>query len=447
MIDTHQARLPDPRSQRGDTLIEVVISAMLLAVIVVGTLTGLNSANRATSEDRARSQADVLAQQEEEQFRSLPVEKLSELSVTHETVVHEVNASGTKYVISSTAKYIDDATATSSCNASTPNANYIQTTSEVTWKPLGNGKPVVETSIISPPPDAAIIARVTNAAGEPVPGMTVVSSGPSDISTSTSSDGCAILAAKPGEYSLNVYKPGYVDQNGFSESKLDTVYNTPFYVAAEESVKIPFQFDAAGTLEVTFQNPSNGHEAEGDTFVVANTGMNPAYKYKGQLGTYSPKVSSGATLFPFTTQYNVYAGSCEADNPHIVNSANTVPHESVKGGEVAQATVAVPLVNIQVMSGTSGTPGSPLSGATGVITDTGCHTERPVKTESNGGLEHPNLPFGKYNLCLEHGGKLWEHEFSNRTTTGPTEGWTGEGAIAGATRIYFGSATKTGVCP
>ncbi len=445
MIDTYHARLPDLASQRGDTLIEVVISALLLAVIVVGTLTGLNSANRATSEDRARSQADTLAQQEEEQFRSLPVERLSEIIATHETVVHEINASGTRYVITSTAKYINDTTATSSCNSSTAKADYIQTASEVTWKPLGTGKPVIETSIVSPPPDSAIIARVTDAAGEPVTGMTVDSKGPSIISTTTSSDGCAVLAAQPGEYKLNVFKPGYVDLNGYSQSIEDPAYDTPFYIAAEETVKDGYEFDAAGRLAVSFTNPSNNTPAEGDTFVVANVVMNPPYKEEGKLGVYSEKVTSQA-LFPFTTHYSVYAGTCEADNPHVVNAAVAEPAVSVVGGSEVTATVPVPPVTIQVMSGTASSPVGTLSGASGIITDTGCHTERSLTTTATGSLLHPNLPFGKYNLCLEHAGKVWEHEFENSTTTGPPANWTGEGVVAGATRIYFGSATKTGLC-
>jgi Tfp pilus assembly protein PilV len=447
MIDTYHARLPHPASQRGDTLIEVVVSALLLAVIVVGTLTGLNSANRASSEDRARSQADVLAQQEEEQFRSLPILKLSEIISTHEAVVHEVNASGTKYVITSTAKYISDSTATSSCNSSTPNANYIQTVSEVTWKPLGTGKPVVETSIVSPPPDAAIIARVTNAAGEPVPGMNVVSSGPSNLSTTTSTDGCSILAVLPGEYKLNVYKSGYVDQNGYSESKEDPVSNSPFYVTAEETVKVPFEFDHAGTIEVSFQEPNTGKETTGDSFVIANNGMNPAFKRFGELGTYSPKVSTEAKVFPYTTKYSVYAGSCEADNPHVVNPANSEPSPvSVTGGAVSLATVGLPAVNVQVMSGTPITPGSPLVGAVGIITDTGCGIERSITTATGGALPHPNLPYGKYNLCLEHSGKKWEHVFENNTASGPSPAeWTGEGSVSGTPRVYMGNGIATAV--
>src|SRR5580693_4854169 len=64
-------------SDRGDTLIEVVISVALISLVVVAVLFGLNSTNRATSASRARSQADVLAQQDEERLRAEPIKKLN----------------------------------------------------------------------------------------------------------------------------------------------------------------------------------------------------------------------------------------------------------------------------------------------------------------------------------------------------------------------------------
>src|SRR5580700_5729980 len=72
-------------SERGDTLIEVLISAVLVALIVIGTLTGLDSTNKATSLQRARSQADALAEQDEERLHSLPVNSLLALETNPET--------------------------------------------------------------------------------------------------------------------------------------------------------------------------------------------------------------------------------------------------------------------------------------------------------------------------------------------------------------------------
>ena len=66
-------------AEAGDTLIEVLISAVLIVAVIVATLTGLNNANHATSLDRERSQADALAQQDEDELAVSRSPKLSEL--------------------------------------------------------------------------------------------------------------------------------------------------------------------------------------------------------------------------------------------------------------------------------------------------------------------------------------------------------------------------------
>jgi Tfp pilus assembly protein PilV len=452
MIDTNNGRLPHPSSQRGDTLIEVIVSALLLAVIVVGTLTGLNSANRATSIDRERSQADALAQQEEEQLRTEPIAKLSELSATHEAILREVNASGTKYVISSTAQYISDATATSSCSSATPKADYIQTTSKVTWHELGTGKPVVETSVISPPADSALIVQVTNQAGEPVPSMNVAATGATNMTSETSTDGCAILGVSPGEYNLNVYKSGYVDQNGYANSDEDPVTDTPFYVVAEATAKKSFAFAQAGTLAVSFENTKTKLATTGDAFVAANTGMNPAFKAFGTLGKLEPTVNSGS-LFPWTSKYSIYAGTCEADNPHVVNSANSEPPtELVQPGKASPVKVGVPPISVKVLSGTSkSSAGSAVTYAAVTLTDTGCSTTRKLETNSSGELTYP-APYGKYSLCVTGGAsgnaanRKYTTTFADNTANGPSEAATmtnGKELSGSASVIYMGSGAPT----
>ena len=431
-----------PASETGDTIIEVLISALLLGLVVVGTLTGINSANRATSLDRERSQADALAQQDEDRLRSEPVSKLSELSASHEAVIHEVNAGGTKYTITSTAKYIADTTATSSCKSTTSEADYIQTASTVTWSELGKGKPVVETSIVSPPPASALIVQVLNQNSEAVPGMNVVATGPSPVSAVTSANGCAVLAVSPGEYKLNVSKPGYVDQNGYAESEKDPVTDSPFYVVAETSVKKEYVFAEAGALKVEFENPVTKSKATetGDSFVVANANTKPTsrtFPFPETIGTYHKEITSPATLFPFASaKYSVYAGTCEEDNPHVVNPENPEPTAvTVPVGHTGEVTVPQPPIDIKVMSGkNSGEPGKTIENATVTLTDNGCHTKRGSQTNVNGGLSHPGAPFGEYTLCVtggKEGGnngptkglakdKKYTANFENNTATGPS---------------------------
>ena len=419
-------------SQAGDTIIEVLISSLLLGLVVVGTLTGINSANRVTSLDRERSQADALAQQDEDRLRSEPVNKLSELSFTHEAVVHEVNAGGTKYTITSTAKYIADATATSSCKSSASEADYIQTASKVTWTALRTGKPVVETSIVSPPPASTLIVQVLNQNGEAVANMNVAATGPTPISTETAANGCAILAVAPGEYALNVSKTGYVDQNGYAASNVDPTANSPFYVVAETSIKKEYIFARAGALAVSFENPVTKTTTEGgDSFVAANVNTKPiarTFPTPEALGTYTAPLTSPLTLFPFAKEkYAVYAGTCEEDNPHAVNPENAEPPGVlVPAGGTGKITVQQPPINVRVMSGESGKPGLAIQNATVTLTDKGCSNERRSNTNPKGELPHPGAPFGEYTLCVTGGkeglakDKKYEANFENNTPLGPS---------------------------
>jgi Tfp pilus assembly protein PilV len=395
-------------SERGDSLIEVLISAVIVALIVVGTFSGLDSTNRATALQRARSQASALAEQNEEQLSGRPVKQLSEISETHEALLREVRENGTVYKIVSTAQYISNTTATASCSSTTPSADYIQTTSKVTWPSMGTTKPVVETSLVSPPAGSALIVQVTGASGEAVQEMSAsTTKGPTSISAPTSSNGCAILAVLPGEYALNVTRTGYVDQNGFVNSSEDPFYNASFYVVAESSAKKSFEFASAGELAVKFESPVAKTKVSGETFLALNTGISsPSYKVFGEVGKSAATVESPKKLFPFTSPYTVYAGSCPADAP-TVNGQSSNPTLTVPAGGRAEGTVPLPPVSsITVKDGTaSGSPGSLLSGAAGTITDTGCAAEgitvkRAFTTNSEGKMPYPGLPYGKYSMCV-----------------------------------------------
>jgi hypothetical protein len=251
------------------------MSAIIVALIVIALFNGFDVTSRATASERARAQADALAQQAEDQLRGLPLSSLIKLET--EPRVEEPTLNGTKYKITSTAQYVSDATATASCNSSAASASYLRTTSTVTWASLGVRKPVAESGIISPPPGSALIVQVTNAASEGVGGMTVTATGPEPggaaHTLTTAPNGCAILALLPGEYKINVKKTSYVDQNWYPESTNDPSSTHNVYLTAESSIKEPYRFDLAGTLEVKFtESVLNEH---GDSFVAFNSLMNP----------------------------------------------------------------------------------------------------------------------------------------------------------------------------
>ena len=428
-------------SEAGDTLIEVMISAILIALIVVAMFNGFDATSRASASERARAQADALAQQAEDQLRGLPLSSLIKLET--EPRVEEPTLNGTKYKITSTAQYVSDATATASCNSSAASASYLRTTSTVTWASLGVRKPVAESGIISPPPGSALIVQVTNAASEGVAGMTVTAAGPAPATTphelNTAANGCAILALLPGEYSINVSQTGYVDENWYSESAKDPHSTHSVYLTAENSIKEPYRFDVAGTLEAAFKTELAS--SEGDSFVAFNSGMTSSPTFRAipspsTLGTYSLIIKSPKTVFPFTgeAKYAVYAGTCEANNPKTVNPANTVEEVTVPSSGTKKVTLTQPPINIRVMSGTKAgvsTEGVKVETATGTLVEpkheeseehSGCGETRKFTNTPKGALPHPGMPFGEYKLCVTAAKRKYTTTiFENSTPAGPTE--------------------------
>jgi Tfp pilus assembly protein PilV len=392
-------QLPPLGSESGDTLIEVVISAALISLVVIAVLFGLDSTNRATANSRARSQADALAQQDEERLRSEPIKKLTELERKE-----NVTVGATTYTVTTTAKYIADETSTASCTSSVPTADYLKTISTVTWPSMGPKGAVTETGVISPPADSALIVRVEDA-GTPLAGAKVVARGPAPSSSihelETSLNGCAILALTPGEYTINASKTAYVDPNGYANTESDKSVTKTVYLPAETTSKEGYDLGPAGKLNVSFVAASEPTTPlEGDSYVYFNTGMaiyetfpNPA-----TLETYSQKIESGATIFPATTKYTVYAGTCPEDLP-TKNGQSSNPEVLVTAGEPAAVNVPLAPVDIKVLENKA-LPEKPVQNATVLLEDTGCKALRKLTTNPAGTLNRPGMPFGTYSLCV-----------------------------------------------
>jgi Tfp pilus assembly protein PilV len=403
---TLRALINGCQSQRGDTLIEVVISAALLAVIVIATLNGLDSSNRDTTLQRARSQADALAEQDEERLRSLPINALVSLQGSGET--NPAKVGNTEYTVKSSTAYIADTTATESCSSSAAEADYLQTTSKVTWTELGSGKPVEETGIISPPPGANLIVQVTES-GTALPNarVTVTELTPKSWTHTleTSSKGCAIFALpEGGEYAINANKTNYVTPNGYPNTDEDEKDTQTVYIASESTAREGYSLGRAGKIQVKFT------PGEGETFTVFNTGITSfkklgnephqaSFAWFGKEHTYTTQAETPAELYPFTTHYIVYAGECEANRPPTLSEENEVT--VVPGGTVA-TTLSLPRLKVTVYKGTTPAEGL-LGGATVAVTDidTGCNNfKRTFETNVLGRIAHESLPYGTYKLCV-----------------------------------------------
>lgn len=475
--------LPAARRQDGFTLIEVLASALIVAVIAVGVLGGLDATTRSSYETRLHTDAQALAQQDENRLRGLSMTELSNLNKN----IGPIALDGVQFTVNETAEYVSNSTQTESCTS--PATDYVKTVSTVTWTNMGTNNPVVASSIVTPPVVSAtsgtggIAVQVT---GTSVSGMPVSISGPSTGTVDTDSNGCALFGGlTPGNYTISLYSPGgtYVDMKTgatVTSSTPDTVSNYTVN-AGVIGINSSFQVAPSGTLNYSFVSNANNPSgrAAGAVGVVAyNTTMNANNLRVCTLGngTSCPAINSADTsfpstdwpqvagttvvaaapLYPFNTtnNYTAYAGTCSANLPSTYSGTNVTATLQPSGS--TSVTVTVPAMVVHVWSGTSSSPGSETMPTHVYVKDTGCNvryygyrlgTTAPTVSSgqspeqaalplsstypsptTGGVLAYPGMPYGSYNVCVDNGSKWWSVTgYTNNDTSSPINIYTGSG--------------------
>lgn len=422
-------------SESGVTLIEVMISALLVAVIAVGTLTGFDGAGRATADERAHNQAMVLAAADEERLRGLTAAELGQMGTALQPPVTE---NGTNFHIESSAKYVSASKETFTCETSAGTADYIQTTSKVTWDGLSSEREAVEqSSIVAISGSTALLVKVTNQSGEPVEGALVsVTGSATEASQYTPVAGCVIFGAVADKkVKVTATKPGYVNANGEAEppAKEYTLSSTTL-TSAE------FKIAQQGAIEAEFVSNGSAVGVTSDTFYAYQASASGPY-----IGGTPEKLAATARLegiFPFTPKnsYAVWAGDCAENNPEVVSGkAVTNSFAQVEPGATTKVKVEVPAFNITVYNGSSSAnnEGVLAGSAIASITNSACKGKSALNEEplvykrkatvsTSGALEPKYQPYAKeLTLCIA--GKIGStyyrstQTFSNTKKAGTTE--------------------------
>jgi Tfp pilus assembly protein PilV len=395
-----------PPAQEGFILIEVIASAVIVVLVAGAVLTLLSATTRSSAAERQRSQAYAIAQEDQSRLRAMRISELSRLP----TLPREVPVNGTKFEVHSSGVYVNDKTATSSCTKEASSADYLRISSEVTWGSM-NGNPVVVQSIVSPSngtvdsSHGTVTISVTRVGEVPIAGVGFSGSG---LSGTTDANGCVTfpdLAA--GEYTLTPSgaTTGLVDENGKAAGPLKVK------AAAETTTLVPLKYDLPGGIaKVGFTTKASPTSAPSPTkansIVAANVGMKEARVFTAPGET--PAESIAATsLFPFSSAYAVYAGSCGSDNPNPSGETNppgaaAMASVSISpGGVVPEVRIQLPALYLTVTKN-----GTAVSGARVTITDEGCNAKRVYTTNGNGnqsavstGPAEPGLPWGTYKVC------------------------------------------------
>jgi hypothetical protein len=458
-------------------LLEVIVSALLVALIAVGTYSGLVSSNRAGVRERANAQATVIAQQDEERLRGLTVAQLSDLgSATHYVAengmcVEEASGAwkyynsttttssceavtgfkgatytGTVFTVTSSAKFVTAAKESFTCETTAgAAANYIQTTSSVNWPSIGKHSPVSQSSLVAVPSSGTLMVKVKNSKGEPVSGAKVEVFDPSTASTvtaeqTTPTSGCVVFGdLAEGTVKVVASKTGWVEKTGKAAAEKPSSINTKSLAEVELTI------EESGGIQATFVN-SSGVPVESFTFVAFQTEMgSPSFFVGGVENT--PKSSAELTgLFPFVTPpstpnpYTVYAGDCEENNPVTVTKGTGVSNEVTKDptapverGPSKSVNVEAPEVKLTAYEGTTSTSGK-LTATSAKIINPECKGKTAQNTvpyqhkvEIISGVLKPNhLPYAKkLELCAvgKDSNKYYKNtiSFTNTAKAGTTE--------------------------
>jgi hypothetical protein len=419
----------------------------VVATLIAGAAFGLLGASaRTAAEQRHSSEAYAVAQEDQARLRSLRVPSLNRLSQTR-----TVSLNGTPFTVTSGGVFVNNATGTSSCGQGTSSADYVKVTSAVTWPSIGSRPPVEIQSIIAPPNGSldsthgTLTISAQNAQGVPISGIGLSGSGSGSFSGATDAAGCAMFPDQAaGNYTLTPSggAPGLVDKDGNAPAP-QTVS-----VIAGTTNTIALQYDQAGSIPVTFRTRVGSAlvASTADSVIVFNTGMTVAKSF-GTPGGARVITVAATPLFPFTSPDTVYAGACTGNNPNPTGIANppgaaAIANVTVPAGASAPATVQLPALNLTVWSGTSSSPGSPVSNAHVTVSDTNCSVsgnlvKRTYATNAAGKLADPGLPWSIYNVCVDNGSR---RKSSNGITV--------QDLTNGTTlNVFMGSGTSSGVCP
>ena len=357
-----------PHGEDGFALIEILVSALVLAIVAAAVLSLLQATARSANDERRHSEAYALAQEDQARLRSIRLSSLNRLQQKN-----ELTLDGTKFTIESTGVFVNNSSGNdSSCTTGETSADYVRVTSQVTWGALGERPPVVIQSIVSPstgslnPNNGILIVTTKNAAGLALPGVALTGGGTSNFSGSTDATGCANFADLPwGNYTVTASGSDLVAKNGYPPQAESTSV-----IAGGTNTKA-LVFDHAATLPVQFEyrvgSTSTFKVAKLDSVYVFNSGMNPAHPYWTPSKVRATSIAA-TPIFPFQSTDAVYAGTCSSNNP---GSGPGLANVTLNPGETA------PLLKLQVPSLeiTVSKNGTPTSGAAITVEDDNCEIE------------------------------------------------------------------------
>jgi len=405
-------RLSAAAGDDGFTLVEMMVSLVILSIVSSGFAYGLTLAMTVTRDDRARVQASNLAARELEIVRNefgasktAPTTLAATSQVTNPhplpggTAGQPLDLDGREFTVVRTVEWLPAGTGTSPCDGgSAVTYPSLGVNVRVYWQDSGVTRDVESNTVLTPPKGTLasvqgfIAAKVTGADGTGVASLPVDISGPGGAQERvTASDGCAVFALTTvGNYSVMLDVPGYVSFDGQPST------TKPATVAAGSIQVVPFSYDAAATIELSYEIAGAPPGFAPPTPDPSTTLFNASLPTMGKM-----EVAGGVTtvtgLWPFTDGYSVWAGTCLLNDPATTGGARPEPVRP-DPGQTAQATVTLQPVQVTFINDED----VPIAGEEAIaeiVTPTGCEeTQFSLGTTDENGVVRSALPYGLWTV-------------------------------------------------
>jgi type II secretory pathway pseudopilin PulG len=472
------------RSDSGFALLEVVVSAAVLAIMALAVLSGIDGAAASSAREKARAVAVSLAEADQERLRSMSVTDLATAAATSTFVVPDPagttrTVDGVTYTIVSKAQWVRDADGASVSCTSTSAADYFHISSTVTSRIVGSNIPAVTMDSISAPNVAysstrgTLAVQVLDAKGNPVPNALVnVTGGTSPPpSKTTNSLGCAVFEQVPTntagvDYTAKLGTAGWIDPSANpTPSQTQKVF-------PGQLTMMNFTYDRAATVTTNVVTYAPGSTAAVPGVTIPSKASQVTTVNSKATGKLFPSTQSGtdlagfttSNLFPFQNNYVFFTGSCHYNDPTDQTNYSTANTASPNGARIASqqlfapasgVNVFQPPINYQIKTNSQGVaptaamtvvltpvpPGSdtcaqPKVSLTTVQLGSGASAKWVVARSATAQGVDAGAPFGRYTMCFQDGtgasAKKWSAGNYDNTTppTGQPTALTGSPAKA-----------------
>ena len=397
MTSTPSRSLAD---ERGSMLIEVLVSAVLVAVIGVALFGALNSAAQVSGKSKTRAGAAAVAQDDQERMRAMPVATLNNFREHRDPVVMGKIA----YVVDSRAEWIADSKGTTDCTANGAAADYLKITSVVSAKniPL---KPIVVTSTVTPAPgtftsdEGSLAVAVVGADGTGRAGVNVSINGPANDVQLTDANGCAFFGYEPvGGYNVTAAASGYVDANGNANATGTSS------VGSQTVATLSLTYDQAGQATANFVTDPDDRRPRSTPSRARRASPTPASP---------PTAARASSPTRACRRRSPRRRRCSRSRPPTARSRATAPTTPPPPGSrptllrcsPASSTTPwqcpVPALNLVTQINGVNKPGMYVRVKS---TTAGCTPKTyPARTSNaNFRLDDPGFPFGTYSVCVDN---------------------------------------------